>query len=131
MFKFYKPYQRRIQNTVKHLRWCLCENSQWLCLCVCVCVCVCMCKFILFHLLASSDNKTSVTYLRYSDQRSFVVSIARGFCQVLSSPYLKMSYFTSKDKNSSQQKLERKRYYILMASENMICIDIGYKSVPT
>ena len=48
---------------------------------------MCVCVFILFHLLASSDCKTSVTYLRCSDQRSFVESIARGFCQVPSSPF--------------------------------------------
>ena len=41
-------------------------------------VCWCVCVFILFHKLASSDCKTSVSYLRCSDQRSFVVSIARG-----------------------------------------------------
>ena len=52
------------------------------------------------------------------------------FCQVPSSPYLKMSYFTFKDENSSQHKLERKRYDILMASEKIIYIDIGYKSAP-
>ena len=96
---------------------------------MCVCVCVCVCVFILFHLLASSDCKTSVTYLRCSDQRSFVVSIARGYCQVPSSPYLKLSYFTSKDENSSHHKLERKRYDILMAIEKMMYIDVGYKSV--
>ena len=31
--------------------------------CVCECVCVCVCAFILFHLLVSSDCKTSVTYI--------------------------------------------------------------------
>ena len=78
------------------------------CLCVCVCVCLCVYVFILFHLLASSDCKTSVIYLRCLDQQSFVVSVARGFCPVPSSLYLKMSYFTSKDKISSQHKLEKK-----------------------
>ena len=91
--------------------------------------CVCLCVFMPFHLLASTDCKTSVTYLKCSDQRSFVVSIARGFCEV-PSPYLKMSYFTSKDENSSQHKLERKRHDILTPSEKIIYIDIGYKSAP-
>ena len=52
------------------------------CVCVCVYVCVCMCVFvfILFHLLVSSGCTTSMTYLRCSDQRSFVVSITRSFC---------------------------------------------------
>ena len=46
---------------------------------------------------------TSVTYLRWTDQRSFVASIARAFWQFHSSPYLKMLYFTSKDRLSSPQ----------------------------
>ena len=56
-----------------------------------------VCVFILFHLLAFSDCKTSATCLRCSDQRSFVVSIAMGLCQVPSSPFPNLSYFTSKD----------------------------------
>ena len=55
----------------------------WYVLCVCVCACVRV--FILFHLLVSSGCKTSVTYVRSSCQRSFVVNITRGFCQVPSS----------------------------------------------
>ena len=99
--------------------------------CVCVCVCVfvhvCVYVFILFRLLASSVCKTSVTYLTCSDQRSFVESISRGFCQVPSSLFLNLSYFTSKDENSSPQLLERKRYDIMWAREKMIYIDIEYK----
>ena len=75
--------------------------------CVCVFVCVCMYVwvgvFILFFLLVSSDCKTSLRYLRCSDQRSFVVSISRGFCQVPSSLFLNLSCFISKDENSSPQ----------------------------
>ena len=81
--------------------------------CSCVRACVCVCVFILFHLLASSDCKTSVTYLRCSDQRSFVVSTARGFCQVPSSPYLKMSYFIPKDENASQHKTGEKTIWYI------------------
>ena len=51
-----------------------------------------VCFFILFHLLTSSICKTSVTYLRCTDQRSCVFSVAWCFCQVLN-----LSYFTSKD----------------------------------
>ena len=76
--------------------WCV-----FVCVRVCVCVCVCVCMFILFHLLISSGCMTSVTYMRCSEQRSFVVSITRGFCQVSSSPFLSLSYFTSKDENCS------------------------------
>ena len=50
-----------------------------------VCVCACVRAFILFHLLVSSGCTTSVTYVRSSYQRSFVVNIIRGFCQVPSS----------------------------------------------
>ena len=81
------------------------SKSKFLHMCVCVCAraCVraCVCVFILFHLLVSSGCTTSVTYVRCSDQRSFVVSITRGFCQVLSSPFPNLSYFTSKGKISS------------------------------
>ena len=49
------------------------------------------------------------------------------FCQVPSSPYVKMSYLTSKDENASEHKLERKRYDVLATCENIIYIDIGYK----
>ena len=73
------------------------------CVHVCVRARVCVCVFILFHLLVSSGCTTSVTYVRYSDQRSFVVSITSGFCQVPSSKFPNLSYFTSKDGNSSQQ----------------------------
>ena len=61
-----------------------------------------VCMFMLFHLLISSGCTTSVIYVRSSDQRSFVVSISRGFCQVPSSLFLNLSYFTSKDENSSR-----------------------------
>ena len=58
--------------------------------------------FILFYLLVSSGCTTSVTYVRGSDQRSFVVSIMWGFCKVPSFLFLNLSYFTSKDENSSR-----------------------------
>ena len=45
--------------------------------------------------------------------------------QVPSSPFLKMSYFTSKDETPAAVKLERKRYDTLH-QRNMIYIDIGY-----
>ena len=88
---------------------------------VCVCVCVCVCVFMLFHLLLSSVCTTSLAYVRSSNQRSFVVSISvTALCQVPSSPYLKMSYFTSKDENSSPTLLERKRYDIMCTDKDDI-----------
>ena len=95
---------------------------------VCVCVCVCLCVFMLFHLLVSSDSTTFVTSVRSSDQQSFVVSISRGFCQVPSSLFLNLSYFTSKEENSSWQPLERKQYDIMLALGKMIYINIGYNT---
>ena len=64
------------------------------------------------------------------------------FCQVPSSPYLKMSYFTSKvpsslylkmsyfsskDENSSKHKLEKKQYDVLQAWKKMIYIDHSWQ----
>ena len=49
------------------------------------------------------------------------------FYQFPSSPYLKKSYFTSKDENFSENELERKRYDLLGTYQKMIYIDIGYK----
>ena len=83
-----------------------------------------------FTVKASSDCKMSETYLRGTDQRTCVVNISRVLLSSSSSRYLKMSYFTSKDENSSQHKLERKRHDILTPSEKIIYIDIGYKSAP-
>ena len=57
---------------------------------------------ILFHQLVSSGCTTSVTYVRCSDQRSFVAGIIRGFCQVPSSPFLNLSCVNSKDENSNR-----------------------------
>ena len=103
-----------------------------------VCVCVCVCVITFFHLLVSSGCTTSLTYVRWSDQRSFVVSIIRSLCQVSSSPFPNLSYFTSKDENSSPHftgektndiMLETwKHYDIIPVREKMIYMDIWYKS---
>ena len=120
---------RRVELVIS----CMCV-SVYVCMCVCVCVCV-----YSSNVEASSNYKMSETNLRGTDQRSCVVNISQGsgcFCQVPSSQCFCqvpsfMSYFTSKDENSSQHKLERNRCDILTASKKMICIDIGYKSVST
>ena len=70
----------------------------------------------------------SGTYLRGTDQRCYVVSIIPGAsCQVPSFPFLKLSYFKSKDETPARRKLERKRYDTWFL-EKMIYIDVGYKS---
>ena len=69
---------------------------------------MCVCVFILFHLLVSSGCTTSVNI---RDQRSFVLSISRGFCQVPSSLFLNLSYSTFKDENSSRPLTGEKTIY--------------------
>ena len=50
---------------------------------------------------------------------------SRCFCQVPSSPFLKMSNFTPKEETPPRRKLERKRYDILFRKK-MIYIDLGF-----
>ena len=69
---------------------------------------MCVCVFILFHLLVTSGCTTSVNI---RDQRSFVLSISRGFCQVPSSLFLNLSYSTFKDENSSRPLTGEKTIY--------------------
>ena len=106
-----------------------------LCVCVCVCVCVggwvggCVCLvFILFHLLVSFGCTTSVTYVRSSDQRSFVESISRGFCQAPSFLFVNYHVYLQRRKLQLTTTGE-KTNDIMPALEMMIYIDIGYKSV--
>ena len=92
---------------------------------------VCVCAFIFFHhegFFQLQDVRDILE--RYGSTILCCEYLSGCFCQVPSSPYLKMSYFTSKDENSSHHKLERKRYDILTASEKMIYVDIGYVSAP-
>ena len=81
---------------------------------------VCVYVFILFPLLVSSGCTTSVTKARCSDQRSFVVSITRGFCQVLWSPFPNLWYFTSRDEISSWQFTGEKTIWYYALHEKMI-----------
>ena len=69
--------------------------------CVCVCVYVCVCVFIFFHREGFFRLQNVQDILECTDQRSCVVNKFPS-SQVPSSPYLKMSYFTSKDENSSR-----------------------------
>ena len=79
---------------------------------------------------ASSACKTSETYLRGPYQRCYVEYHSRCFFQVPSSPFLKIYIWppkTPKNENSSEHKLERKRYDKCFR-KNVIYIEIGYKS---
>ena len=70
-----------------------------LCVCVCVlcvCVCVCVCVFIFFHreIFLRLQDLWNIRE-RYGWMFLCCEYLSGYFCQVPSSPYLKMSYFTS------------------------------------
>ena len=69
----------------------------------------------------------SETYFRGTDQWSCCEYHTRCLCQVPSSPFLKMIYFTSKNETPACQQLEEKQCDIWF-HENMINVDVGYKS---
>ena len=72
-----------------------------------------VCVFIFFHhegFFRLQDVRDILE--RYGSTILCCEYLSGCFYQVHSSPYLKMSYFTSKDENSSHHKLERKRWYI-------------------
>ena len=77
-----------------------------MCVCVCVCVCVYLCVFVCvysFIVKTSSVYNDVLDILEGTDQRSCVASIMLGASvKFLSSLYLKMSYFISKDENYSK-----------------------------
>ena len=103
-------------------------ESLLLCVCVCVyvcvyvCVCVCLCVythpsvgFFRLHDVFDKCEKfgSTIFYCEYSDI----------FCQVPSSLFLNLSYFTSKEENSSHlltgektiwYNVRRQRWYILI-----------------
>ena len=91
-----------------------------------------MCVYLYsFTMKAYSDCKAFETYARGTDQQYYVEYHSWCFCQVPSSPFLKMSYIsppkTPKDETCSKHKLERKPYDIWFCKK-MIYIEIGYKS---
>ena len=85
-------------------------------------VCVCVCVFIIFDLLASSYCKTSVTHMRCSDQRSFVLSMTRGFCQLSSSSTSESIIFHFQRRNSCQPKNWREKRYLILDRRNFKCL---------
>ena len=90
--------------------WCVCMS-----VCVCVCVCVC-CVFIFFHregFFWVQDVRE--IFERYGSTILCCEYLSRCFCQVRSSLFLKMSYFTPKAKLEPTHQLERKRYDIFRA----------------
>ena len=94
-------------------------------------VCVCVCVYILppWRLFPSArcprhtwGHGSTILCCEYQ---------LTALCQVPSSPYLKMSYFTSKDENSSRSISGEKTIWYNTLCEKMIYIDIENKSAHT
>ena len=86
---------------------------------VCVCVHARACVyFYSFTVKGFSVCNDVWDILEGMDQRSCVMNVILAasvkFFQVLSSSFLKMSYFTLKDETAAADKLERKRYDVLV-----------------
>ena len=91
------------------------NNELRYCLDVCVCVCVCVYTltpvgFFRLHDVFDIREKFGSTI--------FCCEYSVSFCQVPSSLFLNLSYFTSKDENSSHRLLERKWYDIMCYPSN-------------
>ena len=113
----------------------------WLLLCVCVCVCVCVCTRMCEHMrqcvrecvhaTVCVHGCVCVCMCLYSStaKASFVCKMlcceyhSRCFWQVPSSPFLKMSYFTSKDETPAHRQTGEKQYDIFGSRKRYI--DIG------
>ena len=81
------------------------------CVCVCVCACAraCVCMLILFHRGDFFRLQNIWDILEgYGWTMLCCEYHSRCFCQVPSSPFLNMSYFTSDNEFSARRKLERK-----------------------
>ena len=88
------------------------------------CVCVCVFVFKLIYLLVSSGCMTSVTYVRSSDQRSFVEIILGAFAKFHHLYFWIYHISPPKTKTPTGEKTDD----IILALEKMIYVDIGYKS---
>lgn len=97
-------------------------SSAYLVFLLATCVCgfrLCHCKGF-FHLQCCLGH----TWVRGSTIL-FYEYFFRCFCQVHSSPFLKLPYFTSKGETSACWQLEKKRYDILETCIKMIYIAIS------
>ena len=76
--------------------------------------CCSVCVFILFHPKDSfSLQRCQGHTWGYESTILCCEYYSRCFCQVPSSPFLKVSYFTSKEESPAPDKLERKQYAML------------------
>ena len=99
--------------------------TNFLLTCVCVCVCVCVCLYSSTCRLFPTARRLWHTWdVQINDL--VVVSIARGFCQVPSSPFPNLSYFTSKDVTPSHRKTGEKTiwYTGILQKDDIYCYRI-------
>ena len=101
-------------------------NLDICCWCVCVCGWMGGWVFIFFHHEGFWVQDVREIFETYGSTILCCEYLSRCFCQVRSSLYLKMSYFTPKAKLQPADQLERKRYDIFRAREKIIYVDIGY-----
>ena len=94
------------------------------CLSVCVCLCSSTCWF-----LPAARHLWYTWEVRINDLLLWAFSGC--FCQVPSSLSPNLSYFTSKDENSSHSITGEKTIWYNMLCKKMIYIDIGNKSACT
>ena len=101
---------------------CVCVGG-WVCVCGCGCVRACVCVGVFIFC-----NNVLDILEGYGSTTLCCEYYIGCFCEVLSSPFLKMSYFTSTDEPPAVDKLGKKQYDILH-QQKVIYIDIGYRSV--
>ena len=84
---------------------CVCECvCVCVCVCLCLCLCLCLCVFIFFHREGFFRLQDVQDILERDGPTIFCCEYLYGcFCQVPSSPCLKVLNFTSKGENSSLQ----------------------------
>ena len=107
-------------------------------ICVCLCVCVSVCLFILFHCKAFFRLQLC---LRHAWVKGSMILCCghdtRCFCQVRSSQFLNLSYFTSRDETPAHIKPDSKWNdigYDICYGAAQVCmkeylLDLDYKSV--
>ena len=124
MYEYIKPLLKKYpDNIILHLETNNKVNeSPEVVLGVCVCLCSSTCWF-----LPTARHLWYMWEVRINDLLLWAFSGC--FCQVPSSLSPNLSYFTSKDENSSRSPTGEKTIWYNVLREKMIYIDIGYKSV--
>ena len=98
-------------------------------LCVCVFVCVYVYVFIFFHREGFFRLQDVQDILERYGSTILCCEYSFGcFCQVPSSLFPNLSYFTSKDVTPARRKTGDNTIWYTGSCEKMICMDIGYKT---